>query len=149
MAEPICYQVGADEPAPSQSEQAWAELDRLVLLLHKHQVLRLACDSTAALAEIADLLTRELDTTSGTQALENLYLLMQTLARIPPPLLARAADAVSQASRQMAETTTDDGRYPPGISGTYHMLRDEQLWQALGPALEGLKTFAEQLHTRE
>jgi hypothetical protein len=29
--------------------------------------------------------------------------------------------------------------------GVYHLLRDEQLWRALGPLIEGLKGFAEGL----
>lgn len=149
MAEPIRYEVPPEDSAQSRREQAYAELDRLVLLLHEHQVLRLACDSTAALADVGQIVTHELDTVSGKQTIENLYVLMRILGRIPPQKLERAVEAAGEAFAQMEDSTTDDKPYPPGISGTYNLLRDQELWQALGPALEGLKAFAAHVQYRE
>jgi len=34
---------------------------------------------------------------------------------------------------------------PPGLLGTYRLLRDEELWRALVPIIEGLKGFAQGL----
>lgn len=148
MAEPITYQVPREDPATRQREQAYAELDRLVLLLHEHQVLRLACDSTAGLADLGRLLTSELDTEEGKQGLENLYVLMRVLGRIPPHKFERVAEAAEQGLEQLEQTTTASRKYPPGVKGAVKLLRDRQLWQALGPALEGLKTFAARLKRR-
>ncbi|HLQ85787.1 MAG TPA: hypothetical protein VK110_06510 [Salinisphaeraceae bacterium] len=142
MAEPLRYQVPAENPAQQQREQAYAELDQLVLLLHKHQALRLAGDATAALADMTRIVTQELATDEGKQALENLYLLLRILGRIPPEKMQRFATATSEAFEQLEQFPPEDQPYPPGIGGSLKLLRDEELWEALGPLLEGLKAFA-------
>ncbi len=149
MAEPIRYDVPAEDPAQRQRDDAYAELDRLVLLLHEHQVLRLACDSTVALADMARILTTELDNDEGKRGLQNLYVLMRALGKLPPQELQRITEAAGHGFAEIARDAPDDKPYPPGIRGVFQLLHDEHLWQALGPALEGIKAFTAHLQAAD
>ncbi len=141
MAEPIRYDVPAEDPEKRKREEAYAELDRLVLLLHEHQVLRLANDAVAALADLSRIMVDELDNEDGKRGIENLYVLARTLGKLPPDELQRVTRAAGYGFSRMGRHAPDDEPYPPGLSGVFKLLRDEQLWDAIGPALEGVKAF--------
>jgi uncharacterized protein YjgD (DUF1641 family) len=87
-------------------------------------------------------------------AIQNLSVLLMALSCIPPAEFYRLVFAVADGAARLAVHSRDghaareseDGEHPPGLLGMYRLLRDEQLWQALAPIIEGLKGFAEGLN---
>lgn len=48
-------------------------------------------------------------------------------------------------ANDLVAANTENGEQPPGLLGIYRLMRDEELWRAPGPLIEGLKGFAEGL----
>jgi uncharacterized protein YjgD (DUF1641 family) len=144
MAEPLCYDPAARKRAGEITADAYAELDALVVILHERGVFRLLYDLGGALGEVSQILARNLDTEYGRNGLSNVFLLAQALGRIPTEDLQQGLETVTSAFSEPDRQPSPDEPYPPGVLGVRRLLRDEQLWQALGPVLEGVKAFSAQ-----
>lgn len=145
MADPISY----DQPSRDAYDEApvgpYEELDALVKACHEHGIFRLLHDAVESLGEISLILARNLDTDQGRNGFSNLYLLLQTLGRIPPEELRQALEAMNESFARMGRDAPADQPYPPGLLGVRSLLRDEELWQAVGPLLEGAKAFTSRM----
>lgn len=149
MARPIQYDIRA---APVETT-AREELDRLLETCHRHGLLRLANDVVAANTDMAQIIVDGLQKPGTLNAIQNLSVLLMALSCIPPAefyrLVFAAADGAARLATHsrggLAAHPREDGEHPPGLLGVYRLLRDEQLWRALAPILEGLKGFAEGL----
>jgi uncharacterized protein YjgD (DUF1641 family) len=149
MAKPIQYQ-----PRPARTEMtAREELDRLLETCHRHGLLRFANDLVAANTAVAQVLVGGLRQPGTLNAIQNLSVLLMALSCIPPPEFYRLVFAFADGAGRLAAHSRDghaghpgeDGERPPGLVGLYRLLRDEQLWRALAPLIEGLKGFADGL----
>ena len=150
MAKPIPYEV---RPARAETT-AREELDRLLETCHRHGLLRLANDLVATNTDIARIVVSGLEKPGTLNAIQNLSVLLMALSCIPPAEFYRLVFALADGAGRLAAHTRDgqssahpgeDGEHPPGLLGAYRLLRDEQLWRALGPIIDGLKGFAEGL----
>jgi len=151
MAAPIQFEV-----RPAQTEMtAREELDRLLETCHRQGLLRLANDLVAAEKDVAQVLVAGLEKPGTLNAIQNLSVLLMALSCVPPAEFYRLAFAVADGAARLAASSRDGGlrpgsqdgtrTEPPGLLGVYRLLRDEQLWRALAPLIEGLKGFAEGL----
>lgn len=135
-----------------QEAHAEKELDGLLTALSEHGVLRLLTDLTRALPHVGLIAARGLNGPESVSVARNLVTLLQALGRVPPESFAHFLDALSASARgierEAADPQSRDGQ-PPGITGAYHLLQDNALWQALGPILDGLKAFGYTLRTAE
>lgn len=145
MADPIAYDQPPTHATREVAPDAYEELDELVQALHRHGVLRLLYDLTGALGDISLILARDLDTPQGRHGAANLYSLAQVLGRIPPEQFQRVMEAMGEGFSRMGRAAPED-EYPPGVTGAVKLLRDDELWDALGPVLEGIRGFSEHLH---
>lgn len=152
MAKPIQYQVRPARTGTTAGE----ELERLLETCHRHGLLRLANDLVAANTDIAQVLVGGLCKPGTLNAIQNLSVLLMALSCIPPAEFYRLVFAFADGAARLATHSRDarsgqagedgkDGEHPPGLTGLYRLLRDEQLWRALTPIIEGLKGFAEGL----
>ena len=150
MAKPISY----DIPPARTEATAREELDRLLETCHRHGLLRLANDVVAANTDIAQIIVGGLQKPGTLNAIQNLSVLLMALSCIPPAEFYRLVFAVADGAARLAVHSrdghgarpTEDGEHPQGLLGMYRLLRDEQLWHALAPIIEGLKGFAEGLN---
>ena len=150
MAKPIPYEI----PPARADTTAREELDRLLETCHRHGLLRLANDVVAANTDIAQIIVGGLQKPGALNAIQNLSVLLMALSCIPPAEFYRLVFAVADGAARLAVHSRnghgplrcEDGGDPPGLLGVYRLLRDEQLWQALAPNIEGLKGFAEGLN---
>lgn len=149
MAKPISY-----EPRPARADTtAREELDRLLETCHRHGLLRLANDLVAHNTEVAQVLVGGLSKPGTLNAIQNLSVLLMALSCIPPAEFYRLVFALADGAARVTAGPRDghgapsvgDGGPSPGLMGVYRLLRDEQLWRALSPIIEGLKGFAEGL----
>lgn len=145
MADSIAYDQPSTHATREVAPDAYEELDELVQALHRHGVLRLLYDLTGALSDISLILARDLDTPHGRRGVGNLYLLAQVLGRIPPEQFQRVSEAMGEGFSRMGRAAPEK-EYPPGVTGAVKLLRDDELWEALGPVLEGVRAFVEHLH---
>lgn len=148
MAKPITYQVRPARTGTTARE----ELDRLLESCHRHGLLRLANDLVTANTEVARVIVGGLQKPGTLNAMQNLSVLLMALSCIPPAEFYRLVFALADGAAQLAASSRDGaGRQgeeeerPPGLTGVYRLLRDEQLWRALTPIIAGLKGFAEGL----
>lgn len=140
MAQPIQYTVRAPRTGTSARE----ELDRLLETCHRHGVLRLANDLVASNTALAQVIVQGLQNEGVTTAIKNLSVLAMALSRIPPEEFYRVVFALKNGLTTLAGAS-DAEHAPqgaPGLSGAYHMLHDQELWQALTPLVAALKAFA-------
>lgn len=153
MAERMTYEVpsrpvnGAAEHDEHLEELAGRleELNGLLDVLYERGVIRLLTDLVQAAPEISEILLRGLNTEGGRSGLRNLIILIRQFGRIEPERLERMLQAVDAGFDRIGEPLPADGPYPPGITGAIRLLRDEKLWRALGPVLEGAKAFTGEL----
>jgi len=159
MARPIQYEVRAARPETTARE----ELDRLLETCHRHGLLRLANDLVAANTDVARIVVGGLQKPGTLNAIQNLSVLLMALSCIPPAEFYRLVFAAADGAARLAACSHDGraprdprgtdaasqhdehGEHSPGLLGIYRLLRDEQLWRALTPIIEGLKGFAEGL----
>jgi uncharacterized protein YjgD (DUF1641 family) len=145
MAQRLEYRKPKPAPAERARCAAYDELDALVIALHEHGVLRLLRDLVGSASTLSLLPAREMDNERGYDSLANLYILASLAGRVPAGELKSAAEAIGDGFAAMGRTPPDDEPYPPGLTGTYEMLKDDELWQGLGPVLEGVKAFTREL----
>jgi uncharacterized protein YjgD (DUF1641 family) len=149
MAKPIQHEI---RPACAETS-AREELDRLLETCHRHGLLRLANDIVAANTEVAQVIVGGLRKPGTLNAIQNLSVLLMALSCIPPAEFYRLVFALADGAARLAASARDghgagmgeEGEHPPGLMGVYRLLRDEQLWRALTPLIEGLKGFADGL----
>ena len=132
MARPIDHVVRAPQIEPDAHE----ELERLLETCHRHGVLRLANDLVAANTGVAKVLVDELSKPAAMNAIQNLAILGMALARVPPNDFARVALATVDGLTALRPAS--DGHAAPGVSGVYHALHDDALWQRLAPLLNAI-----------
>lgn len=149
MAKPIQYQVKPARTTPTARE----ELDRLLETCHRHGLLRFANDLVAANTDVAQVIVGGLHQPGTLNAIQNLAVLLMALSCIPPAEFYRLVFAFADGAGRLAAHSRDghagqpdaDEERPPGLTGLYRLLHDEQLWRALVPLIEGLKGFADGL----
>jgi len=152
MAQPIEWKVKPARVEPDAHEA----LERLLQSLHEHGVLRFANDLVCSQTKVAEVLVDGLSREASLNAVQNVAALLMALSRIPPDRFYKLTSAFAAAVDTVAaphgreRPGGHDGRdggeeAAPGVRGVYRMLRDEELWRALGPLADALKTFAERL----
>lgn len=143
MAKPIDYEV---KPTPIGPD-AHQALETLLQSLHERGVLRFANDVVCAQTDIAKVLVEGLGNQGTLNAIQNVSILGMALSRIPPEDFYKLVFGLKDALGQFTAATAQKGETEeaPGMTGAYRMLKDEQLWAALTPMLEGLKVFAERM----
>ncbi|QJQ95494.1 MULTISPECIES: DUF1641 domain-containing protein [Halomonadaceae] len=138
MAERI-YQ---DFTPPKIGPDAHDELERLLQSMHEHGVLRFANDVVVANPQIAKVVVNGLSKEGTLNAIQNLSALAMALSTIPPNQFYKVVFALRDAMGEIGEHHQQDEKGDsPGVSGAYHMLKDEELWQAVTPLIKGLKAF--------
>ncbi|RXE47037.1 DUF1641 domain-containing protein [Chromohalobacter israelensis] len=144
MAERIDY---TPPPKGSLNPSANEEWERLLEGLHEHGFLRFANDLVRSNTQLAQILTNALSREGSMNAIQNLSTLLITLSSIPPGQFHKTAFAARDAFTVMEASVRNEHENDkaPGISGAFHLLKDEDLWHALTPILEGLKAFTNSL----
>lgn len=142
MAEPIQY-----TPKPANVvPDAHDELERLLHTMHEHGVLRFANDLVAANTQWTQIIVEGLSKEGSRKTVQNLSVLLMVLSRIEPGHFYKMVFALRDSLEYLARHEPDsDKSEPPGIKGTYRMLKDDALWRGLGPLLGALKVFGEGL----
>jgi uncharacterized protein YjgD (DUF1641 family) len=145
MAEPIQF-----TPTPARVElTAREELDRLLESCHRHGVLRLANDIVTSNVGLAQTLMGPLRSEGAQNVIKNLGTLLMVLSQMPPDQFYRVVSAVADGLKTLLAAAKDEApeTEPPGLTGAYHMLHDEQLWRSLTPLVAALKSFSRRLDT--
>lgn len=138
----MAERINQDFPPPKIGPDAQEELDRLLQSMHEHGVLRFANDLVVANPQIAKVLVNGLSKEGSLNAIQNLSALTMALSTIPPNQFYKVVFALRDAFGEISEhhQQGEDSR-SPGLSGAYHLLKDEELWQAVTPLIKGLKVF--------
>jgi len=139
MAERIDYDVKPTPIGPSARE----ELDTLLETLHQRGVLRFANDLAGSHDKLLKVLVDGMSKEGSLNAMQNLSILGMALSRIEPAQFCKIVFALQDAFHAVGHYKPD-GKHDeaPGVTGAYRMLHDDDLWAALMPIIEGLKTFA-------
>ncbi|WP_421683174.1 DUF1641 domain-containing protein [Stutzerimonas urumqiensis] len=139
MAERIDYDVKPTPTGPSARE----ELDTLLETLHQRGVLRFANDLAGSHDKLLKVLVDGMSKEGSLNAIQNLSILGMALSRIEPAQFCKIVFALQDAFHAVGHYKPD-GKHDdaPGVTGAYKMLHDDDLWAALMPIIEGLKTFA-------
>lgn len=132
MARPLPY----EQTKPRDSDPAGDELRYFLQLLHENGVLRFPNDALATAPQWLEVVGKGLNRPDSLNALQNIALLLMTLGRIPPEKF----DVLLRSMKAAAEEAEADKRRhaPPGLRGAFKLLHDRELWDHLGPLLEGL-----------
>ncbi len=139
MAQRIDFDVKPTPIGPSARE----ELDTLLETLHQRGVLRFANDLAGSHDQLLKVLVNGMNKEGSLNALQNLSILGMALSRIEPAQFCKVVFAFQDAFHAVSHYKPD-GKHDeaPGVTGAYKMLHDDELWAALMPIIEGLKTFA-------
>ncbi|WP_120995040.1 DUF1641 domain-containing protein [Stutzerimonas urumqiensis] len=139
MAERIDYDVKPTPIGPSARE----ELDTLLETLHQRGVLRFANDLAGSHDKLLKVFVDGMNKEGSLNAMQNLSILGMALSRIEPAQFCKVVFALQDAFHAVGHYKPD-GKHDeaPGVTGAYKMLHDDDLWAALMPIIEGLKTFA-------
>lgn len=142
MAKAILHEPKAAKINPDAHE----ELERLLETLHENGVLRFANDLVGAKTPVTKTLVEGLSTEGSLNAMQNIAILFMALSRIPPnefyKTVFAAKEMFGRVGNHRSEGTGSDA---PGVIGAYKMLHDDELWRAIMPVLEGLKSFGKDL----
>ncbi|UVE70438.1 DUF1641 domain-containing protein (plasmid) [Burkholderia pyrrocinia] len=135
-----------DITPPPAEPGAHDALEHLLGSLHRHGFLHLANEVVSANARLADTFVDAFDKPGMQSGMQNLAVLLMALSRIPPERFGKAVFAAADALHHVgAWQPAQHEHVAPGVRGTYRLLHDEALWDALTPLLEGLKVFAQGL----
>ncbi|WP_304639461.1 DUF1641 domain-containing protein [Pseudomonas sp.] len=136
-----------ETPANPRPDPARKELDDLLQNLHETGVLRLSNDILRSLPELAVILLRGMNSEKSTNAMQNLSLLLNGLGSIPPERFQVVMRAATEALESMEQQAKPEGEASqPGFRAAYRLLRDEELWQGMGPIIAGIKGFSRRIH---
>ena len=139
MAQRLNYDV---KPTPTEPT-AREELDTLLETLHQGGILRFANDLAGSLQQLLKVLVDGMSKEGSLNAMQNLSILGMALSRIEPAQFYKTVFAFQSAFAAVGRYQPDDKHdEAPGVTGAYKMLHDDELWAALMPIIEGLKTFA-------
>ena len=139
MAERLDYDVKPTPIGPDARE----ELDTLLETLHQRGVLRFANDLAGSHDRLLKVLVDGMSKEGSLNAIQNLSILGMALSRIEPAQFYKIVFAFQSAFGAVSRYKPDDKHdEAPGVTGAYKMLHDDELWAALMPIIEGLKTFA-------
>jgi uncharacterized protein YjgD (DUF1641 family) len=139
MAERLSYDVKPTPIGPTARE----ELDTLLETLHQGGVLRFANDLAGSKQQLLKVLVDGMSKEGSLNAIQNLSILGMALSRIEPAQFSKIVFAFQSAFGAVSGYKPDDKHdEAPGVTGAYKMLHDDELWAALMPIIEGLKTFA-------
>ncbi|HBS80658.1 MAG: hypothetical protein CMK99_00635 [Pseudomonas sp.] len=139
MAQRLNYDV---KPTPTEPT-AREELDTLLETLHQGGILRFANDLAGSQQQLLKVLVDGMSKEGSLNAMQNLSILGMALSRIEPAQFYKTVFAFQSAFAAVGRYQPDDKHdEAPGVTGAYKMLYDDELWAALMPIIEGLKTFA-------
>ncbi len=140
MAERMNYEVPPTKTAPDAQDA----LQELLHSLNHHGFLRLANDVVSANTQIAKVLVDGLNKPGSQNAMQNLASLMMALGDMPPGQFHKTVFAVKSAINavNLHAEAQQHHEVAPGVSGTWKLLHDEDLWHAVMPLVAGLKAFA-------
>ncbi len=142
MAKAINYET----PPNPRPDPAKKELDDLLQNLHESGVLRLSNDILRSLPELAVILLRGMNGEKTTNAIQNLSLLLNGIGSIPPERFQVVMHAVTEALESMEKQAQPGDEQHPGLRAAYRVLKDEELWQGMGPIIAGIKGFSRRIH---
>ncbi|MCH8959841.1 MAG: DUF1641 domain-containing protein [Bacteroidetes bacterium] len=139
MAQRLNYDV---KPTPTEPT-AREELDTLLETLHQGGILRFANDLAGSQQQLLKVLVDGMSKEGSLNAMQNLSILGMALSRIEPAQFYKTVFAFLSAFAAVGRYQPDDKHdEAPGVTGAYKMLHDDELWAALMPIIEGLKSFA-------
>lgn len=122
-----------------------AEINGLLDQLYESGLMRWAKDFVGAMPEVSMIALDSLNTEQGRAGMRNLLVLAQQLGKLDPDRLEQMFNAMHAGIDRADETATgkhDSPYNPPGVTGVFKLLRDEDLWHALAPVIEGTKAFS-------
>lgn len=122
-----------------------AEINGLLDQLYASGLMRWAKDFVGTMPEVSMIALESLNTEQGQAGMRNLLVLAQQLGRIDPDRLEQMVNALHAGVDRADATATgehDSAYDPPGVTGVFRLLRDEELWRTLAPAIEGAKAFS-------
>ncbi|WP_348761310.1 hypothetical protein [uncultured Salinisphaera sp.] len=122
-----------------------AEINGLLDQLYESGLMRWLKDFVGAMPEISMIALDGLNSEQGRAGMRNLLVVAQQLGRFDPDQLERMFEAVHAGADRAGETA--EGRHespynPPGVTGVFKLLRDEELWHTLAPLIEGAKAYS-------
>ncbi len=121
------------------------EINGLLDQLYESGLMRWLKDFVGAMPEVSMIALDGLNTDQGRAGMRNLLVLAKQLGKIDPDQLEHMFDAVHSGLDRADETASGkhDSPYdPPGVTGVFKLLRDEELWHTLAPVIEGAKAFS-------
>lgn len=130
---------------------AFVEIAGLAQTLHQQGLLRFANEMAASHAQLmqtlGEILDDYLNDDRNRRALQNLSVAFTTtLSRIEPDQLGKLLLALGDSLEYIATHKPGKGETTaPGVMGVYRLIKDESLWRALTPVIEGLKVFGTEL----
>jgi len=139
MAEPLKYEI--PKPNWTVTRSADDELRELIELLHQRGVLRLVNSLLASLPSVAKVMLDGIDNRAGSNAIQNLSALIELIGRMPPEQFRRVCLGVTLALRTAGDAAERGDNAAPGLKGAVRLLHDDELWRALGPLLQGARSF--------
>ncbi|MGN8159879.1 DUF1641 domain-containing protein [Salinisphaera sp. RV14] len=122
-----------------------AEINELLDQLYESGLMRWLKDFVGAMPEVSMIALDSLNTEHGQAGMRNLLVLAKQLGKIDPDQLERMFNAMHAGLDRVDETAAGAHQSPydpPGVTGVFKLLRDEDLWRTLAPVIEGAKAFS-------
>lgn len=150
--EQYSFQQGPDADPTSDIDEELAhlksrlsEVNTLLDQLHDSGVLRWLNELLGSLPQVSTVAVTALNNEQGRTGIRNLLAIVWQLGRYDPTTVEKALDAIYNGVEQAGQTAAgehDSPYAPPGVTGLFKLLRDEQLWQSLAPLIEGARAFS-------
>ena len=142
MAQPILYDV---PPAPVEDTPEEA-LHRLLGTLHESGTLRLLDGLLGQFQDVAEVVTKRLDTPEGHNGLSNLLLLLKGLGAVEPDVVETVAEGLGKGFRAANDSFRRD---PPGLLALFGALKHQDTRRALHALLVLLQAVGGHLHANQ
>lgn len=126
-----------------------SEVNELLDQLYESGLMRWLKDFVGAMPEVSMIALEGLNTGQGRAGMRNLLVLAQQLGKLDPDQLEQMFNALQAGIDRAGETTSgqhESPYNPPGITGVFKLLRDEELWRTLAPVIEGAKAYSVASH---
>lgn len=123
-----------------------SEVNTLLDQLHDSGTLRWLNELMGSLPQVSTVAMTALNNDRGRTGIRNLLAIVWQLGRYDPETVEKALDAIYNGVDKAGQTAAgehDSPYAPPGVTGLFKLLRDEQLWQSLAPLIEGAKAFSQ------